>query len=304
MALQTSGAISISDIKAELGSSSNNLIALASEAGISPAAMSNFYGFEKKVEPTFTPSTTYWQGDGVNDTLRFEGQEFGYDTTQPLTWSGWYRIDSSGGAVEQLGSLSPAVRSGSNQVFLQYDGRNNRIYHRYRMNGTFCQRQYPLHDNISITGVSSSGWKSSNRGNTNSNGFAHLVFTWNPSDTTFNAIQVYWNGQRLTSSVNNQSGTRGSNWSAGSGAIADLVSSYPNNANVFQGAVDNVAIWRRVLSESEINTMYNGGQPIQFDEAGVTADIMGEYRLEGDGSNFAGDMPRLENINGGRFNRY
>ena len=46
MALQSSGAISISQIKTELGSSSNSLRALSSAAGFgTPDAMSEFYGY-------------------------------------------------------------------------------------------------------------------------------------------------------------------------------------------------------------------------------------------------------------------
>jgi hypothetical protein len=50
MALQSSGAISISQIKAELGSSSYSLRTLSSEAGKStPDAMSEFYGYSAAV---------------------------------------------------------------------------------------------------------------------------------------------------------------------------------------------------------------------------------------------------------------
>lgn len=303
MALQTSGQIKISEIKTELGSSSNSLRTLSAAAGFStPDAMSEFYGYS--AAPSFTPSTQYWTGDGVNDTLRFTETPLPWDTTQELTWSGWYRLESGGGAVEQLGSISTDSPNGSNQIFLQFDGRYNRIYHRVRIGGNFCQRQYPLHDNLAITGVSSAGWSASNSGNTNSDGFVHLVFTWNPSNTTSSAIQVYWNGQQLTSSVNNQNGTRSTHWSAGSLAVADLVSSQPFNANVFQGSVDNVAIWNRVLTQAEINLMYNGGVPVQFDEAGVTNNILAEYRFEGDFTDSSGQLPELQNLNGGLLNSY
>jgi hypothetical protein len=303
MALQTSGAISISEIKTELGSSSNSLRTLSDAAGfITPDSMSEFYGYSNA--PTFTPSTQYWQGDGVNDTLRLDSAPIPWDTTTPLTWSGWYRIESGGGAVEQLGSISTEPSNGSNQVFLQFDGRNNRIYHRVRNNGTFCQRQYPLHENLAVTGVSSAGWKATNMGNTNADGFVHLVFTYNPSDTTSNAMQVYWNGQQLTSSVNNSGGTRSAPWAAGSMAVADIVSSTPFNPNVFQGSVDNVAMWARVLTQSEITTMYNGGVPVQYDEAGVVNDILAEYRFEGGFTDATGTLPELENLNGGILQPY
>jgi hypothetical protein len=52
MALQTSGAISISQIKTELGSTSNSLRALSAAAGKStPDAMSEFYGYASYVPP-------------------------------------------------------------------------------------------------------------------------------------------------------------------------------------------------------------------------------------------------------------
>ena len=307
MALPSSGSLSIGQIKTELGSNNNSLEGLSIEAKFpAPYRISNFYGYTSGGGGGgggTTPSTMYWKGDGVNDTLRFQGINFGYSTSEPLTWSAWYRIDSSGGAVEQLGSISKSSPNGSNMVFLQFDGRNNRIYHRYRFNGSFAQRQYPLHSNLSQTGVSSAGWKSSNRGNVNAAGFAHIVFTWNPSDTSYNALQVYWNGNLLTSSVNNQNGSR-AHWTGGSLAVADLVSSQPNNANVFQGAVDNVAIWKRVLSQAEITAMYNGGVPVQFDDANVNANILGEYRFEGATNDATGNLPDLNMINGGQILPY
>lgn len=301
MALQSSGAIKISEIKAELGSSSNSLRTLSAAAGFStPDAMSEFYGYSAGPPP----STKYWQGDGVNDTLRFTNSGIPWSTTTAYTWSAWYRIDSSGGAIEQLGSISTPSPDGSNMVFLQFDGNYNRIYHRVRIGGTFCQRQYPLHDSLSTTGVSSAGWSSTNRGNTNSDGFVHLVFTWNPSDTTHTAVQVYWNGTALGSSVNNQSGTRSGGWEGGSLAVADLISSSPYNANVFQGGVDNVAFWHRVLTQTEITAMYNSGAPINAVDAGVTSALVAEYRLETDFADITNTLPALSNLNGGQLIAY
>lgn len=63
MALQSSGAISISQIKAELGSSSNSLRTLSSEAGFgTPDAMSEFYGYSAGPPPT---PEIYWDGSMV-----------------------------------------------------------------------------------------------------------------------------------------------------------------------------------------------------------------------------------------------
>lgn len=111
MALQTSGAISISQIKTELGSSSNSLRTLSAAAGKSaPDAMSEFYGYSSYVPPLVVYGGSD-QGDGayvvgsglasdpyyVEDInpgpyygqVTFWATEYGY----PIAVSGsWYRI--------------------------------------------------------------------------------------------------------------------------------------------------------------------------------------------------------------------
>lgn len=73
MALQTSGAISISQIKTELGISDNSLRALSSAAGKStPDAMSEFYGYSAG------PPAAYFSGDfyGTVNTGYEQGDTF------------------------------------------------------------------------------------------------------------------------------------------------------------------------------------------------------------------------------------
>jgi hypothetical protein len=61
MALQSSGAISISQIKAELGNSSNSLRTLSAAAGKSaPDSMSEFYGYSAYTPPYFTYNSSDW----------------------------------------------------------------------------------------------------------------------------------------------------------------------------------------------------------------------------------------------------
>ena len=61
MALQSSGAISISQIKAELSSSSNSLRDLSAAAGKStPDAMSEFYGYSSYTPPWFIYCCSDW----------------------------------------------------------------------------------------------------------------------------------------------------------------------------------------------------------------------------------------------------
>ena len=66
MALQSSGAISISQIKSELGSASNSLRTLSSQAGKStPDSMSEFYGYSS-YSPPYGAYTTYIDSNTSN----------------------------------------------------------------------------------------------------------------------------------------------------------------------------------------------------------------------------------------------
>lgn len=322
MALQSSGEIKMSQINTEVGATSTAEISLSNASdgtmftintanssqdrpdGSIPHAISEFYSYDHNAS-SLVDNDYYWVGDGVNDNIKAAGSSIGWGTTEDLSWSGWYRIDATNGGVEQFGGISTSTVSGSNQVFLQYHGGFNRIFLRVRVGGTFGQRQYPLHDNLSITGVSSAlKWKSTNRGNVNSDGFVHLTFTYDASDTSSNAFQVYWNAAKLTSSVNNNAGTRSSSWTGGSVTIGDLPSSAPNGPNVWQGGIDQVSMYKKVLTQSEITALYNSGTPITGTDASVTTNLLGEYRLENNGNDSSsGAFPNLTN-NGGTFTTY
>ena len=66
MALQSSGAISISQIKSELGSASNSLRTLSSQAGKSaPDSFSEFYGYSS-YSPPYGPYQTYIDSNTSN----------------------------------------------------------------------------------------------------------------------------------------------------------------------------------------------------------------------------------------------
>lgn len=78
MPLQSSGAISISQIKAELGSASNSLRALSSEAGKStPDSMSEFYGYSAVTWFSVDISESGFEDPGI---ACAEGQFFGVVT--------------------------------------------------------------------------------------------------------------------------------------------------------------------------------------------------------------------------------
>lgn len=84
MALQTSGPISISDIKTELGSSENSLAALSLEAGFSaPHSMSEFYGYSAVPPVVDVGYNVVWYGNSYFGLVQdyASGSASGGDTT-------------------------------------------------------------------------------------------------------------------------------------------------------------------------------------------------------------------------------
>lgn len=314
MALQSSGAISISEIGAELNQGTGQTISLyeaergtyeainsasaSKPNGVDPHSMSEWYSYDHSAS-SLVDNDYYWQGDGVNDTLRHSGSNIGYTTSSDFSYTGWFRISETTNAVQQLGSVSTSTPSGNNQIFIMYHSTNNRLMFRYRHGGSFHQKFVRLQDHTSITGVDSNGWKSSNRGNVNSENQCMLTFTYDASNrTAASGLKIYWNGSELTTTNSSSNVSSPSHWTAGAFAIGDLISSATNNSNVFKGDIDQVAFYGKVLSSSEITTLYNSGTPVTGVDASLTTSLLGEYRLENNANNSASTFPNLTNTGG------
>jgi len=191
MALQSSGAISISQIKAELGSSSNSLRTLSAAAGFStPDAMSEFYGYASY------SNSSHYRGDGVNDFIEYTGGngaiEFG---TVPLTISFWVRQNSSFNKNAQMINFAPGFSS-SYRIMIDYNTSNSKLRFNHRADATNTMKEYYLPSNRD-TGVASE-WTASSRGVTNNQGFTMLTYTYDPEQPGLDGLTVYWNTLPLT----------------------------------------------------------------------------------------------------------
>jgi hypothetical protein len=320
MALPSSGTINVAEILTEGGVSPSETASLKGLAqgayfdintnspsypsSTPPFAMSDWYGYDHNA---FVPSLYYWLGDGVNDTLRFtNNSSVLFDSNDDFSYSGWFRVDETSNQMQWLGSFSEASPNGSNQIFIQYNPTSARMQLRFRYGGggNFHQRFWSISstNNTSITGVNSNGWYSTNRGNVNSEGFVHLVFTRDNSDSTSSGMNLYWNGTKLPESIQFNSRSLAS-FDIKSAAIGDAVGSSPNNANVFKGGIDQVSVYNAVLSQSDITALYNSGTVATCADAGVTSNLLAEYRLENNTTNTNGNFPSLVNT-GGTFQTY
>lgn len=276
MALQSSGQISISDIKTELGSSSGSLTTLSTTAGkTAPHGMKEFYGYSAS-----EPSTKFWKYNGSNDRLVWRDSSPAISgSSETMSFSFWFRIDRTSKDNLLFFDLYPqGTGSNANRFFLNYSANLNRFIGRYRSSSSNFDRQWALHDNSSVTGVSNSGTGlcTAQRGNVNSDNFCHIVLTYDGSQSSAtNAFKCYWNAGELTSQAVANNGSR-SNFNFTEITWGNDYNSGTGDASGY----DEMRIYDKVLTQSEITTIYNSGSPEFSSSDGVTSSLIFEDRAE------------------------
>jgi hypothetical protein len=271
MALQSSGQISLNDIKTELGAASTNvsLRAMSNTAGkASPDAISEFYGYS---------AAQYYYWDLSNDIKWGSANDKPVQSnTEDFSMSLWIRPQWAATDLNLIiFDLTPSgTTSAANRFFLQYDYGLNRFNAMYRSNATNFNAQWALHSNNSATSTGTSSndkWTAANRGDTNTDGFINLVLTYDASESVAsNAFKVYWNNRLITSSAVSNNGTRsnmtlneltfcGNDHNTGGSRIADYMYMH---------------MWDVVLRAADITAMYNSGAPISATDANITTNLI------------------------------
>ena len=259
MPLQSSGQITMQDIANEQGVTLSNvsLRSMYNTAGFAiPDAISEFYGYSSYSNDYF------YRNDGVNDYVSGTWSILtNLSTGGGWTIRFWVRQNQTTASSDQLWDFNAntTINSGNtaNRVFLQYNSSLNRFIARIRSNSVNFDKQVALHDNLTATGVSSSGWTTSNRGNVNGDGFCMVTVTYDSSESTAaNAIKIYWNASELTSSAATASGTR----TAMTAARLTLGASAHNiTGGNSQVDIDEWAFYSGVLTSTQVSALYNSG---------------------------------------------
>jgi hypothetical protein len=180
----------------------------------------NYYG----ATANCTLSTHASLFDGVNDYATFSN---GGPLLIPSTSSSsqalismWVKIDKTSAGIGQFFWTQGVSGNNTNDFWrVLYQGNNssgtalNRLIVEWRANGASnnIQKQFPLHDNSTITGSTSptNQWLSTNSNiNTNPNGYVHITAIFDMPQTgqamSGGNLDVFWNGQLLTNTAVNQ----------------------------------------------------------------------------------------------------
>jgi len=287
MALPASGQISVSDILTEGGQSApfSNVSFENLEGGLeftintnspsyptgpAPHALSEWYSYDHSAAGLY-----YWD---LSDDIKWDAATDKplQSTTEDFSISLWIRPQWAATDLNlTIFDLTPSgTTSTANRFFLLYDYGLNRFVARYRSNSVNFDRQWALHDNNSVTGTGSSSanrWTGANRGNTNADGFVHLLLSYDASQTNAsNAFQIYWNSSELTSQATANSGTRVS-------MTLDEVTFCGNDNNTAGSRIADymyMHMWDQVTLNPNLSSMYNSGTPTSAADAGYTTNLI------------------------------
>jgi len=259
--------------------------------------------------PTTNAKMSYWYGantgyvsnDGVNGSIQ-GGWSRNYQMVNN-DWSivCWVRMKSSTKKNQNFWDFNTSTAPNSNnRIFFQYTANLNRFVARVRTNSTNFDRQWALHGNSGVTGItnSSTGWTTGQRGNTNSENWTMLTVTYDASQSTgASAFKMYWNAGELTSQAAANNGTR-TNFTQATLGLCDSIHNTPS-AGCANIDIDEWKYFETVLSSANVSTLYNSGvirNNSNFSPIAVTQTQASFDRFSDQASDVAGywDSPTIE----------
>ena len=238
-------------------------------------------------------NTAYYSNDGVNDYIGGSWSRSYNLTNNDWSIVCWLKTNQTTKANGIFWSFAASTPSSAYRVYLQYNASFNRLIANLRTNSQNFLRAFALHDNSSVTGVSNSstGWTTSQRGNTNSDGWTMITVTYDASQSTpAAAFKMYWNASEITNqaAAPNQGRT---SFTPGSMYLMDLADQAPggNNADF---SIDEWKYFETVLNSTSVSNLYNSGvirnnsnlptisvtqTQVSFDRASQPADEVAGY---------------------------
>lgn len=205
-------------------------------------------------------NTAYYSNDGVNDYI--SGAWSRSYNLSLSDWSVvcWLKTDQSTKANAIFWSFAASTPTSANRVYIQYNSSFNRLIANVRTNSLNFLRSWALHDNSGVTGITNSGtgWTTSQRGNTNSDGWTMITLTYDASQSTANnALKMYWNASEMTVQATATTNTR-TGFTPGSMYLMDLADQAPGSSNA-EFSIDEWQYYEGVLNSTNISDLYNSG---------------------------------------------
>ena len=272
----------------------------------------DFYGYDHDAAPAFANakavSKTISTGSSNAITFTDTDDTFNFTSSSAWTISFWVKAGWSSSLNTNIhfiiGQKTSATYQLSDMVKILYNESNNRIECRYGNKTTSSDAWYKnaswlFHSNSGIyaagyaaAGLGASYWSASNRGYVNSDNYTMITITKSTTNSAA-AMTLYWNANDAGAApiqVSSGSGspamssTNDRLWSLGSngvhGASNDQIKAGNSSATVY----NDVTIWNKELSSSEVTELYNSGTVMNAQTHSANSNLIGYWQFEGDGN--------------------
>ena len=161
--------------------------------------------------------------------------------TNELSFSTWARLDQ---LPAQLATSFGSIYDSTTDCYVLYlDKANNEL--RFKITDANGHAARP---GIAAAFLQTNQW-------------LHIAAVYNGNAGSAGRATIYLNGALLDTHVGNDSAPgSGLTASVKSGQVASMGREGPTGGNYFSGMVDDFALWKRALTQTEIQKIFNGGQ--------------------------------------------
>jgi hypothetical protein len=275
-------------------------------------AMLQYGGYDHDAAPAFTNTKAVSKtiSTGSSNAITFTDTDDTFNFTGSSAWtiSFWVKAGWSSSLNTNIhfiiGQKTNATYQLTDMVKILYNEANNRLECRYGNKTTSSDTWYKnaawlFHSNSGVyaaayaaAGLGATYWSASNRGNVNSDNYTLITVTKSTTNSP-DAMTLYWNASSCgTSAVDTTSGsgspamssTNDRLWSLGSngvhGASNDQIKAGNSTATVY----NDVTIWNKQLSASEVSELYNSGTVMNAETHSASSNLIGYWKFEGNGN--------------------
>lgn len=231
---------------------------------------------------------------------------FNFTHNQAYTISFWVKAGWSANLNTNIHLFSSTTAgttdSSANMIRIYYHENLNRLYYEYRSASNAKKSNFYLfHSNsgnhaaaYAAANLGSTYWSAANRGNVGDDDFTMITVAKSTTNSAGSSYaKVYWNGTWLG---NGHYGANGTGQGTPNMTSVDRQIALGSNSWVYAKSGDStetqfndLTIWDKQLSASEISELYNNGTRLDATNHSATSNLQLYYKFENNGDDSSGN---------------
>jgi|TARA_R110002167_G_scaffold149244_4_gene342534 hypothetical protein len=244
---------------------------------------------------------------GVGQSIRLADTngKFNFRQSDAYSISFWIKVGWSTSLNTNIHLFASAVDpyvSYTNLIRIYYREDNNRIYYQFASGSPtrYSQNFWLMQVNsgnyaaaYQASGLGSSYWSASNRGNVGDDNFTLITITQSATaNAGGNYAKMYWNGTDMGSGYyanGNSNGAVNMTTADRQITVGSNSWSYAKSGDSAETKYNDLSWWNKQLTASEVAEIYNEGTPKDLTTHSAASNLKGYYKFEGDGTDSSGN---------------